>query len=210
MIIEHDLEQGTDEWLRKRSTIPTASEFSKIITGGGKASSQADAYAKACALAEVTGHVPANFTSSSMSRGHELEPSARALYQLMTGNKVAQVGMVYANELKRYSCSPDSLIFNEDGTLKKGLEIKCPEIDNHIDYCLKGGLPTAYVPQVQGSMWVCGCDEWDFMSYHPDAKPLIITVKKDLLYHRDLERYMKEFQRIKARYVSKIKQLMEK
>lgn len=210
MIIEKELQQGSEEWLLKRSIIPTASEFGKIITGTGKRSGQAEAYARECAYAEVTGNIPKNFTTKAMDRGHEMEPRARALYEFEKDCTVIEVGMVYANEFKRYSCSPDGLLLDVDGVLIKGLEIKCPEIENHLEYVMKGVLPNAYIPQVQGSMWVCGCDEWDFMSYHPDAKPLIITVKKDKLFHQDLERFMKDFQRMKAKFVKQIKEIMEK
>jgi hypothetical protein len=37
--------------------------------------------------------------------------------------------------------------------------------------------------QVQGGMWICECDEWDFVSYHPQfpegMQLYIETIKRD-------------------------------
>jgi len=33
--------------------------------------------------------------------------------------------------------------------------------------------------QVQGSMYVTGLKHWDFLAYHPDMKPLLLTVGRD-------------------------------
>lgn len=209
MIIETAFEQGSEEWLEARSIVPTASEFGKIITGTGKRSEQMEGYAKEIAFQAVTKKVKPNFSNYHMDRGHQMEPRARALYQLKTGLQVDQVAMIYRNELKKESCSPDGVIFDGEKVVK-GLEIKSPELHTHIDYVMSQGLPTIYTPQVQGSMWVCGLDEWDFMSYHPDAKPLLVTVKKDRLYHQSLEKHMKEFHRLKTNFIKQIKEIMEK
>jgi len=44
MIIEYDIEQGSERWLQARLGIPTASAFDKIVTSTGKASTQSNAY----------------------------------------------------------------------------------------------------------------------------------------------------------------------
>ena len=48
-----------------------------------------------------------------------------------------------------------------------------------MQYLLDQKLPTTYIPQVQGSMWITGFDSWDFLSYHPDLEPLLIHVKRN-------------------------------
>ena len=44
MIVVDDVEQGTQAWIELRLGIPTASQFSRIVTPSGKSSSSRDAY----------------------------------------------------------------------------------------------------------------------------------------------------------------------
>ena len=44
MIVIEDVEQGSQSWIELRLGIPTASQFSRIVTPGGKSSSSRDAY----------------------------------------------------------------------------------------------------------------------------------------------------------------------
>ena len=171
-IIIETLEQGTPEWFEARGNIPTASCFAKILTPKTlKMSAQAKQYAIEIIADE---HEPKEQMDNEwVLRGIELESKARASYEFITSQSVCEVGIVYKDENKTSSCSPDGLLDN------KGLEIKCPKLTTHINYLLNGVCPDAYIMQVQGSMWVTGYEEWDFMSYHPNAKPMIITVKRD-------------------------------
>jgi hypothetical protein len=61
----------------------------------------------------------------------------------------------------------------------RGLEIKCPAPHTHVSYLVKNKCPAEYIAQIQGSMWICERDQWDFLSFHPDMPPLLITVKRD-------------------------------
>ena len=122
-----------------------------------------------------------------MERGVLLEQEARDYYQFQTDNEVKQVGLVYKDETKMISCSPDGLMD------KSGLEIKCPAPHTHIKYLLAGKLPSEYVPQVQGSIWITGADSWDFVSYHPDIEPMLIHVERDDEYIEKLESEINKF-----------------
>ena len=171
-------EQGTDEWRNARLGIPTASQFSRIVTSTGKPSGQSQGYL-AELLAEHATHVAQDsYKSADMERGNELEAQARARYELTTGNDVVEIGGMYLDEHRTVMASPDGLI----PALKRGLEIKCPLMKTHIQYCWAGILPTAYVLQVQGNMWVSGYETWDFVSFCPEYTPqpiLIVTVQRD-------------------------------
>lgn len=169
-----DMEQGTEEWLQARMGIPTASAFDRIFTASFKPSAQSNAYMGGLLAEHLTGKRPDNFETEWTIRGHELEPSARRLYEAVSGNAVEEVGVVYRDEAKDRSCSPDGLI---DRT--HGLEIKCPKLENHIGYVLDGVLPRKYAPQVHGSMYITDLDSWDFFSYHPDFRPLLVRVERD-------------------------------
>ena len=181
-----DVEQGSPEWLKARC-IPTASNFGKIMTNSLKASTQAEVYQNKLVGEWYVGEPEQTFISDAMARGSELEPLGRASYEFATGNDVEEVGFVYMDDDKLVGCSPDGLCGD------KGLEIKCPLPSPHISYLLSGGLPAAYVAQVQGSMLVTGLDQWDFTSYCPGFPPLIITVDADPKYQAALKPLLDKF-----------------
>lgn len=182
-----DVEQGSDLWFKARAGIPTASSFDKIITSTGKASTQGKAYMSKLIAEHFMGDKISMESNEWMLRGVELEPEAREYYEFQTDSIVQEVGLIYKDEDKFVSCSPDGIIG------KKGLEIKCPAPHTHVDYLMADKLPSKYVAQVQGSMWVTGLKEWDFLSYHPDLPPLLLTVKADLVFHATLDELMIKF-----------------
>ena len=165
-------EQGTDEWFAARLGIPTASTFKDIITSTGKKASAFDRRMNTLVAERLMGKPPENFTSEWMQRGTELEPQARSFYEFETGVEVDEVGICLLDDGSA-GASPDGLM----GT--RGLEIKCPAPHTHVSYLAKRKVPTEYVPQVQGCMWICERDHWDFLSFHPDMPPLLITVDRD-------------------------------
>jgi len=188
-VIISDVIQGTDAWLSERAGRPTSSNFSRILTATGKRSTQRNAYLYKLAGERVTGNTEDGYKGASMQRGNELEPSARQFYQMKTGSKVDEVGLCFPDEDKKYSCSPDGIILED----KKGLEIKCPELSAATEYLYKGKLPTKYVVQVQGSMLVTGYEAWDFMSYYPGMRPLMLQVEPDIKFQATLKDAVLEF-----------------
>lgn len=189
MKIWPNLTQGTEEWFRVRCGRPTASNFSRIITAGGKDSGQwYDYVVELCA--ECIKPDDIGFTGNRHTdRGNELEPEARAEFSRLMGLDVEQVGFVTRQD-GIVGCSPDGLILSrpkEDGdgpeSLAKcamaGLELKCPLAKNHAGYLLEGKLPDQYRAQVHGSMAVTGLRWWYFMSYCPGLAPFILRVERD-------------------------------
>lgn len=172
MIVEY-FEQGSPQWFTARAGIPTASCFDQIITTKGEPSKQAQKYLYKLAGEAITGQPEESYTNAAMERGKVLEAEARSLYEFHTGNAVEQVGIVYSDERKLWSCSPDGLME------RRGLEIKCPSMATHVSYLLGKKLPTDYFQQVHGSMFVTGFEQWDFLSYYQGLPPLLITVDRD-------------------------------
>ena len=172
-----DMEQGSEQWHRIRGLLPTASNFGKIVTSTGKASTQAPAYMHGLLANWLSGGVTSDsgegFQSEWMTRGLEIEDEAIAYYEWVEC-PVERVGFCVRDD-ELAGCSPDALM----PALGRGLELKCPKASTHIGYLLKDELPALYRPQVQGSLWVTGYESWDFMSYHPDLDPLMIHVKRD-------------------------------
>ena len=108
-----NVEQGSEEWLRARLGVPTASCYSKLITSQGKSSAQAEGYINELIGQRITGEIPETFKSDAMERGNELEPQARAYYELVTDNNVEEVGLII-NEIGA-GCSPDGLVGDDGG-----------------------------------------------------------------------------------------------
>ena len=187
MIRIDDLEQGSTEWMLASCGIPTASSFDKIFTSKGEYSKQSVGYMNTLLAEWMTGEKASIKQTEWMERGIELEVEARTAYELITDAEVEQTGIVYRDDKKLVSCSPDGLME------KKGLEIKCPAPGTHVGYLMDQKLPTTYIQQVQGSMWVTGFDEWDFMSYHPSMKPVIITVQRNARLMDAVDEIMLDF-----------------
>ena len=178
-------EQGTPEWFAARLGIPTASRFKEIMTSQRKKASTFDKYVNSLVADRLTGKPADSFESEWMRRGTELEPQARALYEFERDCDVTEVGLCLLDDGSA-GASPDGLMDC------RGLEIKCPAPHTHVAYLSRGKCPTEYVAQVQGCMWICERDEWDFLSFHPDMPPLLITVERDQAFIDDLSALVAE------------------
>jgi hypothetical protein len=171
-----ECEQGSPEWLTHRLGVPSASQFSKIVTGKGGKSTQVEAYINQLVAEELTGETTLVYVNEHMKRGTELEPDARELYEALTGQTVQEVGFCLHDTVNA-GCSPDGLI-GEEG----GLEIKCPAPATHVEWVKAGVVPSKHLQQIMGCLWVTGRSWWDFMSYHQTMKPLIVRVERDEEY----------------------------
>lgn len=171
VILNH--EQHSEEWYESRRGVPSASNFDKIVTTKGIPSASRIKYLYKLAGELVSGSCEDNFQSAAMARGNELEEEARRLYQIVTDEEIKQVGFCLSDDY-RYGCSPDGLVGS-----KGMIEIKCPLISTHVEYLLKGQLPTTYFQQVQGQLLVTGREWCDFVSYFPRLRPLQVRVCRD-------------------------------
>jgi len=184
--------QGTPEWQLARCGVPSASNFDKIITLDGKPSKQREKYMFQLAGERIIGKTEETYTNGAMQRGVEMEDEARKLYEFNSGNIVQQVGFCVDNG---YGASPDGLV-GQDG----GLEIKCPLLSTQVYYLLKNELPSEYFQQVQGNLLVTGRKWWDFVSYYPAIKPLIVRVTPEVSFQKalriELELFCEELDRI--------------
>jgi len=177
-MIQSPHEQGTDEWFLDRCGIPTASMFSHIITSSGDASTSSSSYMNQL-LAEYVAQKPVDAWKGNKfcDIGKEREPESRDLYEFLTDNKVDEVGLCFRNEMKLVGASPDGLI-SADGCL----EMKNPKASTMIGYFLADKMPSIYVPQVQGQLWVTGLEWCDFLAYHPDIGHKMFHVERDEVY----------------------------
>lgn len=201
MKIHTDFEQGSLAWMQARAGVPTASEFGQLVTPkfevrkGG----MPDTYlAEKVAEWWLNGPL-AGFNAFATEQGHLLEEEAKPGYTLETGDEVQKVAFCTTDD-GRVGCSPDGLI-GDDG----GVEIKSPQISNHVKYLLAGKVPDDYVAQVQGSLFVTGRKWWRFFSYCRKMPSLILTVEPDPVAQGAitdaLAKFLARFESAKARLI---------
>lgn len=180
------VQQGTEEWLRARAGIPTASEFDQIVTNSGKPSAQAKSYLCRLVAERIIG-LASDDGTQWMQRGSSIEREAVAWYELERGVTVTEVGFCTTDD-GRWGCSPDRLV-GDDGLL----EVKCPAAATHIRYLLDNGPGTGYRPQTQGQLLVTGRGWNDFVSYCPGLPPLLVRLLPDGDYLEGLENALTTF-----------------
>ena len=168
-----DLIQGSPEWLEARLGCPSGSNFKRLITSRGEPSSTAETYINELIAEKLTGETTFVTETEWMARGKALEVDAKCFYEFDQGVDINDVGFIKDDQ---YECgvSPDGLIGKHGG-----IEIKCPKPSTHVQYLRTKKVPSIYIPQIQGCMWITGRKWWDFMSFHPMMKPVIIRVQRD-------------------------------
>jgi putative phage-type endonuclease len=165
-IIEH--EQGSEGWLQARLGVITASNFSKVLAGGKGLTRKS--YMLDLASQRLSSELPEPFTNAAMEWGTEHEPQARAMYELETGSKVAEVGLCKLSD--NIGASPDGFV-GDNGLI----EIKCPNTSTHIETILSGKMPTKHNAQVQGQLWVTDREWCDFVSFDPRISNSLFCVR---------------------------------
>ena len=189
MITIDDVEQGSQAWVELRLGIPTASQFSRIVTPTGKSSSSRDAYMGELLAEWVLREPYSDFAGTAATeRGSVLEPDARRYYVFVREAEVKTVGFCFRDSDRLVGCSPDGLV-GDDGLL----ELKVPSAGKHLFWLAQDRLPREHFAQVQGAMWVTGRSWVDFMSFHPQLPPFIIRAVADPLYQMALDKYIPSF-----------------
>lgn len=164
-MIIHTHPQGSEDWLRARAGKVTASMFKDArskLKKTGEPTEAALNYAFKVAVEAISG-IPMDegFQTWQMKRGQELEPEARDLYSIRTGNTVDTCSFI-TTDCESYGASADGLI-GEDG----GLEIKCFVSPERIRNAILNYDISEWIDQVQGGMWITGRQWWDFVIYCP-------------------------------------------
>jgi hypothetical protein len=168
--------QNSEEWLRARMGIPTASQFSTVLAKGEGKTRRT--YMLKLAGEVITEKPMESFSNEHTERGHELEPEARDLYAFQTGAQIDRVGFIKDG---RKGVSPDCLI-GDDG----GAEIKTRLPHLQGDLIDRGEVPTTHKAQIQGALWISRRAWWDFVSYCPQYPLFIKRVYRDEPYIQKL------------------------
>ena len=197
-----DCEQNSPEWDQCRLGIPTASNFGKILTATGKVSDTRKEYMIELACETVSGRSEENFMSYRMKKGKELEAESRRVYAMNHEDlDVYQVGFVYKDEKRMIGASPDALV-DPNG----GFETKDAKFTIQYDRLASGKMITSHTPQVQGGLYVCEREWWDFQSYCSGLPVLCIRNYRDENY---ISRLAEELERFCYELAGLIKNLRE-
>lgn len=160
--------QRTEDWYEQRKGKVTASRLYDVAgkQKNGNYYATRESYMMEIALEILTGISASSFKNEAMQRGIDLEPKAKEAYTLTTMNEVQDVGFIDHPTIERFGASPDGLLLDFLGeSLKKGIEIKCPNSTTHFKTLESGEINPQYMYQMYAQMMCTGFDEWVFMSY---------------------------------------------
>jgi len=173
----HNVEQRSPEWFELRRKYPLTASNAQAIGNQGEAletlcwKKLSERYSSA---------EPEEITGKDLVRGVELEPQARSIYELKTGNTVTEVGFVTNESISKLcGASPDGLICDHHGD-DGNLEIKCHKDIKHfkmvVQYKKTGSfdIDSSYYWQVQMQMLVTGRKWTDFVAFNPNFKESIL------------------------------------
>ncbi len=190
-MIEFQCEQLTDEWFDARLALPTASQFKRIVTPGGRPVSDSvrQGYLDELA-AEAISRIPADhYVSWEMKAAAEMEPDSRRICAMNQGVVIRETGLCYKDERKMFSCSPDGLIDPNAGFETKGTVHGRLQLVRLRD----GTMMKDHIPQVQGNLYICEREWWFFQSYSPGLPEMCVRVYRDEKYIKlladELERF---------------------
>lgn len=188
--IVRDIPQGSPEWLAMRVGKIGGSRIADLLTEGrkGDESLTRRKYKNELIRERLTHRKLDTYKTPAMMRGIELEPMARAWYEVKHNVFVDQVAIVKHPTIEHAQCSPDGIIFADKPYL---IEIKVPNPENHLDNILTNGKQLEqYYDQC---MWQLACmPEMEFcelISFDPELPDHLQGFVKRI--YRDDE-YIKE------------------
>lgn len=179
------VEQKSDEWFALRNKYPLTASEAQAIGNQGKGL-ETLVWEK---LAErYSNGDKERYTNKDLGRGIELEPLARDMYELQTGNKVHEVGFVINEKISSVGgVSPDGIVTGQNG----GVEIKCFEDKKHFKNMVNGlEIESQYIWQMQMQMLFTGWEFVDFVTYNPNFKQSLLV--KRVLPDKEMQEKIRE------------------
>ena len=165
--IIRDIVQGSPEWMALRVGKIGGSRVADLLTEGRNGESLTRRKYKNELIRErLTGRKLDTYKTPAMQRGIDLEPMARAWYEVHYNTFVDQVAIVLHPNIEGGQCSPDGIVEATNSLI----EIKIPNPENHLDNILTNGKQLEqYYDQV---MWQLACmperEFCDLVSFDPE------------------------------------------
>ncbi|WP_319061947.1 lambda-exonuclease family protein [Pseudomonas aeruginosa] len=175
--------QQTDDWFAQRLGKVTASKVKDVMAKGrgGAPSATRQNYMMQLLCERLTGKREEGYTNAAMQRGNDLEPIARAAYEMYEDCEVLEVGLILHPSIEGFGASPDGVILLDNG--RRGLEIKCPNTAQHIAVIQSGKHDTQYEWQMLAQMACAELESVDFVSFDDRLPEELQYVC--FRYHRD-------------------------
>ena len=198
------IEQGSPEWMALRIGKIGGSRVADLLTEGRNGESLTRRKYKNELIRErLTGRKLDTYKTPAMQRGIDLEPMARAWYEVKYNTFVDQVAIVLHPTINGGQCSPDGIVEATNSLI----EIKIPNPENHLDNILTGGKQLEqYYDQV---MWQLACmpekEFCDLVSYDPDMPDHLQGFVKRI--YRDDE-YIKTMETAVIAFLSEIETIV--
>jgi hypothetical protein len=203
--IIRDIVQGSPEWMALRVGKIGGSRVSDVLTEGrgGAESLIKRKYKNELIRERLTGRKLDTYKTPAMQRGIDLEPMARAWYEVKYNTFVDQVAIVLHPTIEGGQCSPDGIVEATNSLI----EIKIPNPENHLDNILTGGKQLEqYYDQV---MWQLACmpekEFCDLISFDPDMPDHLQGFVKRI--YRDDE-YINNMQNAVIAFLSEIETIV--
>lgn len=157
-----DIIQRSDEWFKSKHGNVGCSRLADVLASGkgGAESLTRKSYMQELLCERLTGERKESYTSKEMQYGIDMEPTARATYEIETGVEVETFYGQMHPTIDRWWGSPDGLV-GLDGMI----EIKCPNTTTHIDTIMNGTINQRYIYQMSGYLEIFGRQWIDFVSY---------------------------------------------
>lgn len=204
--------QRTEEWFSDRAGKFTGSRFVDVLARAKKDGKPLKAFydvVEQVVVERIYGQPVDGAEGAALRWGTDVEPFARAAYELETGNVVVESGFIQHPDLSHVGCSPDGLV-GGDG----GIEMKCPKNPAIHLKRFSAGMEEEHMPQVQGCMWVTGREWWDFVSYDPRApehlRIYIQRIERDEAFIANLAECVEEAEQCAQKFIAEINEATSK
>lgn len=179
----YDIVQGSDDWLRLKHGVLSASTLKNVITPSKLKVSKAAAtkvFYDDVLSQRIDETIQPNYMSYDMMRGHEDEPYAVQQYEKEYGRKVKYCGFIINNELGfPLGFSPDGLI-GDEGFLEVKSKIPKLQVKTILDHiCGRSDspIPDENMMQIQTGFFVSGRKWCDFISFCNGNQMMTVPVK---------------------------------
>lgn len=179
-----DIEQGSYEWHCMRQGIVTGTTLKSAL---GTTKVQNTLMYKIISERMTEPQID-DINSAAITRGREMEPIALRVVSKNLDIDFATTGMLFSDRFDGFGFSPDA-IFESDGEIVGGLEIKCPGSKKHIEYLIDGGLPKEYADQVRSPFLMSDKVEWWYFVSFDDRnyeRPLHIIKLTRIDFEKEL------------------------
>ena len=109
-----------------------------------------------------------DYCSAEMDRGNDLEPLSVEAASVKHGVKFESCGMLKSESLPNFKFSPDAICLSKTGAVVGGYETKSKAGSKHIDYIIKGKVPSEHLLQCLCPMIISDSVSWWIFGHFDD------------------------------------------